>query len=79
MNKLKGDQGIWQEGTSYLSLLISQYEGLFSIEIDGPYPCLLEKVNARVTMDTNEALLKPYTPEVVKKHIFLFMISKLPL
>ena len=71
IGKLKDDQGVWREGTAYLNPLISQYfAGLFSTEIDEPDPSLLEKVNRRVTTQMNEAMLKPYTLEEVKKLFF---------
>ena len=75
ISKLKDDQGICREGIAYLNPLISQYfAGLFSTEIDEPDPSLLEKVNQRVMTQMNEALLKPYTPKVVKKLFYSLAI-----
>ena len=38
--------------------------------LEGTDPVFLEKVNPRVTNEMNEALLKPYTVDDVKKAIF---------
>lgn len=71
ITKLRDDQGAWLEGTDYLNPFISDYfAGLFSIEIGEPDLVFLEKVNPRVTSEMNEALLKPYTAEEVKKALF---------
>lgn len=56
INKLKDDQVVWWEGTTYLNPLVYDYfAGIFSTEIDEPDPSLIEKVKPRMTVQMNEA------------------------
>lgn len=72
IKKLKDDSGTWHEGISVLNPMVSQYfAGLFSTEIDEPDPLVVDKVVPKVTERMNENLMKPYTPEEVKKSSLL--------
>ena len=68
---MKDAKGNWLEGTAYLNPMISDYfSGLFSTEVYDKDPSLLEKVVPKVTVEMNEALRRPYTPDDVKKALF---------
>jgi exonuclease VII large subunit len=71
IKRLRNDQGVWLEGTTYLNPMISDYFlGLFSTEVHDTDPELLNKVNPRVTTEMNEALQRPFSLEDVKKALF---------
>ena len=79
IKKLRDGRGNWLEGTAYLNPMISDYfSGLFASEVYDTDPNLLEKVRPRVTLDMNDALLKPFTPEDVKKALFSIGDLKAP-
>ena len=77
--KLKDGSGAWKEGNLVLNPMISQYfAGLFSTEIDEPDPVVLDKVVQKITEGMNEDLLKPYSPDEVKKALFSIGDMKAP-
>lgn len=79
IKKLRGDNGVWLEGSTALNPHISHYfEGLFASDMNGTDPDLLNKVIPRVSDAMNHSLLQPYSAEEVKKALFSIGDMKTP-
>jgi hypothetical protein len=79
ITKLKNDDGDWVEGTDPLKpLILNYFANLFTSEVQGTDPAILEKVPARVDDSMNEKLLAPFSPEDVKKAAFSIGDLKAP-
>lgn len=65
------DTCVWHEGTDNLKAHVTGYfANLFTSEVLVPDPVVLSHVKKSVTIEMNEALLKPYTTEEVRKALF---------
>jgi hypothetical protein len=51
---------------------------LFTSEVQGTDPAMLEKIQPKITHDMNEKLLAPFTPEEVRKVAFSIGNFKAP-
>ena len=62
IKKLKNPNNEWVEGPELLKPLILQYfSNLFTSEVQFTDPTVLDKVQPKVTEQTNEKLLAPFT------------------
>jgi hypothetical protein len=77
--KLKNSNGDWVEGTDMLKPLVFEYfSNLFTFEVQGTDPKVLEKMTPHVTPLMNERLIARFTADEVRRAAFSIGDFKVP-
>ncbi|XP_019166906.1 PREDICTED: uncharacterized protein LOC109162678 [Ipomoea nil] len=77
VEKLKNDNGVWQEGQALESLVTSYYKQIFASG-GSPGNFRVDSLQTRVTEAHNAQLLRPFEPEEVRAALFSMGKDKSP-